>query len=75
MANSLFMDNLPFANVFETVMLDKNRSKNNYCDINSLPSSNNDILTDIDLDINNRNPNGLKNQCKSYDTSSELIRI
>ena len=74
MANSLFMDNLPFANVSENVMLDKNRSQNNYCDINSLPSSSNDILTDIDPDINNLNPNGLKNQCKSYDTSSELIK-
>ena len=74
MANSLFMDNLPFANVSENVMLDKNRSLNNYCDINSLLSSNNDILTDIDPDINNLNPNGLKNQCKSYHTSSELIK-
>ena len=72
MANSLFMDNLPFENVSENVMLDKNRSQNNHCDINSLPSSNNDILTDIDPDSNNLNPNGLKNQCKSYDTSSEL---
>ena len=72
--NSLFMDTLPFANVSENVMLDKNRSHNNYCNINSLPSSNNDLLTDIDPDINNLNPNGLKNQCKSYDTSSELIK-
>ena len=59
--NSLFMDNLPFANVSENVMLDKNRSQINFCDINSLPSSNNDILTDIDPDINNVTPNGLKN--------------
>ena len=51
MANSLFIDNLPFANVSENVMLDKNRLQNNYCDINSLPSSNNDTLTDIDPDI------------------------
>ena len=62
MANSLFMDNLPFANVSENVMLDKNRSQNNNCDINSLPSANNDniILTDIDPDINNVTPKGLK---------------
>ena len=31
-------------------------------------------MTDIDPDIKNLNPNGLKNQCKSYDTSSELIK-
>ena len=72
MANSLFMDNLPFANVSDNVIIDKNRLHNNYCDINSLPPSNNDILTDIYPDINNRNPNELKNRCKSYDTSSEL---
>ena len=60
MANSLPMDNLPFTNVSENVMLVKNISQNNYCDINSLPSSNNDILTDIDPDINHLNPNGLK---------------
>ena len=41
------MNTLPFANVSENVMLDKNRSQKNYCDINSLPSSNNDLLTDI----------------------------
>ena len=35
MANSLFIDNLPFANVSENVMLNKNKSQNNYCDINS----------------------------------------
>ena len=74
MANSLFMDTLPFANVSENVMLNKNRSQNNYYYINSLPSSINDLLTDINPDINNLKPNGLKNQCKSYDTSSELIK-
>ena len=60
MANYLFMDNLPFANVSENVMLDKNRSQNSYGDFNRVLSSNNDLLTDIDPDINNLNPNGLK---------------
>ena len=72
MANTLSMKDLPFANVSENEMLDKIITQNNYCDINSFPSSNNDILTDLDPDINNRIPNGLKNQCKDYDTSSEL---
>ena len=31
-------------------------------------------MIDIDPGINNLNPNGLKYQCKSYDTSSELIK-
>ena len=53
-------------------MLDKIITQNDYCDINSFPSSNNDILTDLDPDINNLIPNGLKNQCKGYDTSSEF---
>ena len=51
-------------------MVDKDRSQNKSCYIHSLPSSNNDILTDIDPDINNLILNGLKNQCKSYDTSN-----
>ena len=72
MANSLTMDYLPFANVADNVMLDRNRSLTIYRDINNLPSSNNDVLNDIDPDINNLIPNGLTNQCKGYDTSSEL---
>ena len=57
MANTIIMKNLPFANVSENEMLDKTISQNNYYDINSFPSSNNDILTDIDPDINNLIPN------------------
>ena len=72
MANHLTLDNLPFANVADNAWLDNNRSHNNSYDINNLPSSNNDILTDIDPDINNLTPNGLKNQCKGYDTSNEM---
>ena len=30
------------------------------------------MLTNIDHDVNNMNPNGLKNQCKNYDTSIEF---
>ena len=56
--------------VSENEMLDKIITQNNYCDINSFPSSNNDILTDLDPDINNLIPN----QCKGYDTSSEFKR-
>ena len=72
MANTYCMKDLPFASVPEKEMLDKIITQNNYCGINSFPSSNNDILTDLDPDINNLIPNGLKNQCKGYDTSSEF---
>ena len=72
MANHLTLNNLPFANVADNAWLDNYRSQNNYYDINNLPSSNNDILTDIDPAINNLIPNGLKNQCKGYDTSNEM---
>ena len=57
MANSLIMDCLPFVNVVDNVMLDRNRSHHIYRDIYNLPSSNNDVLTDIDPDINNLIPN------------------
>ena len=40
-------------------MLDRNISQNIYRDIYNLPSSNNDVLDDIDPDINNLIPNGL----------------
>ena len=72
MANSLIMANLPFANVADNVMVDETITQNVYCNIHKLPSSNNDVLNDIDPDINNLIPNCLKNQCKAYDTSSEL---
>ena len=75
MANTLSIKDLPFASVSENEMLDKSITQNNYCDINSFPSSNNDILTELDPDINNLIPNGLKNQCKGYDTLSELKNI
>ena len=68
----LIADYLPFANVADNVMLDRNRSQNIYRDINNLSSSNTNVLNDIDPDINNLIPNGLKHQCKGYDTSSEL---
>ena len=53
-------------------MFGRNINQNVCCDINNLPSSNNDVLNDIDPDINNLIPNCIQNQCKSYDTSSEL---
>ena len=59
MVNTLSMKFIPFASV-SNEMLDKIISQNKYCDINSFPSSYNDILTDIDPDINNLIPNGLK---------------
>ena len=37
MANSLTMDYLPFANVADNVLLDRNRLLNIYRDINNLP--------------------------------------
>ena len=72
MANSLILDNLPFANVADNVVFDRNINQNVYSNINNLPSSNNDVLNDIDPDINNLIPNCIQNQCKGYDTSSEL---
>ena len=72
MANSLILDNLPFANVADNVMFDRNMNQNGYCDINNVPSSNNDVLNDIDPDINNLIPNCMQNQCKGYDKASEL---
>ena len=60
MTNHLILNNLPFANVADNTWLDNYRSHNNYYDINNLPSSNNDILTVIDPDINNLISNGLK---------------
>ena len=70
----LNLNNLPFANVGDNAWLDIYRSHNIYYDINNLPSSNNHIFTDIDPDINNMIPNGLKNKCKGYDTSSEMSK-
>ena len=66
------MKYLPFSSVSENEMSDKIISQNNYCDINNCPSSNNDLLTDLDPGINNLIPNGLKNQGKGYDTLGEL---
>ena len=64
MANSLIMDYLPFANVVDNVILDRNRSQHMNRDIYNLPSSNNDVLNDIDPDINNRILSGLKTNAK-----------
>ena len=50
------MNTLPFKNISDI----------------SIPSTKNDILSDIDPDINNLFPNDLKNQCKNYDTSIEF---
>ena len=72
MTNHLILSNLPFANVADNSWLDNYTSHNNYYDFNNLPSSNNDILTEIDPDIINMIPNGLKNKSKGYDTSNEM---
>ena len=61
---------LPFANVAEDIMLDD--QQNNNGNNNLLHSTNNNMLANIDPDINNMNPNSLKNQCKYYDTSLEF---
>ena len=58
---------LPFANVAETIILDGQQNK--YDKYNYNNSTNNDMLTNIDLYVNNMNLNSLKNQCKHYDTS------
>ena len=70
MANAQFMHNLPFANVAENAFKDNNTSE--YNNVNLIPSTNNDMLADIDPDINNIFLNDLKNQCKNYDTSIEF---
>ena len=62
MANSLILDNLPVANVADNVVFDRNINQNVYSDINNLPSSNNDVLNDIDPDINNLIPNCIQNK-------------
>ena len=72
MASSKDLNNLPFANVAENVILD-----NTKCTYNSFihhSSTNYDNLADIDPDINNISPNNLSKQCKAYDTSFELNR-
>ena len=55
-------------------MFDRNINQNVCCDIKNLPSSNNDVLNDIDPDINNLIPNCMQNQCKGYDTTIELTK-
>ena len=75
MANSLILDNLPFANVADNVMFDRNINQNVYCDKNNLPSSNNEVINYIDPDINNLISNCMQNQCKGYNTSSELRKV
>ena len=57
MANSLILDNLPFVDVTDNVVFDRNINQNVYSDINNLPSSNNDVLNDIDPYIYNLIPN------------------
>ena len=47
-------------------------NKYKYDKFNYIHSTNNDMLTNIDPDVNNMNPNSLKNQCKNYDTSIEF---
>ena len=70
MANDHSMAGLPFANVAETIILDGQQNK--YDKFNYIHSTNNDMLTNIDPDVNNMDPNSLKNQCKNYDTSIEF---
>ena len=70
MANSLILDNLPFTNVADNVVFDRNINQNVYCDINNLPSSDNDVLNDIDPDINNLIPNCIK---KSSELRKDII--
>ena len=62
------MNDMPFANIADNEMFERNINQNGYCDINNLHSSNNDV----DLDINNLILNYMQNQCKGYDTSSKL---
>ena len=69
MANQHNFDTLPFPNVDENKILDKN---NNHYNSNFLLSTHYDTLADIDPDVNNTLPNELRNQCKSYDTSFEF---
>ena len=70
MASINIMNNLPFANVTENIMLDNN---NNHSE--SFPSTNYDTMAEIDPDKNNILPNDLKNQCKSYDTSCQFNKV
>ena len=62
MANDHSMAGLPFANVAETIIRDG--QQNEFDKFNYIHSTNNDMLTNIDPDVNNMNPNSLKNQCK-----------
>ena len=72
MASSQYLDNLPFANVAENVILDNN--KFTYNSLSHHSSTNYDNLADIDPDINNISLNNLNKQCKAYDTSFEFNR-
>ena len=65
MANHQMFDTLPFSNVNEIQRVDTNI---NHYNGNSILSTHNDILADIDPDLNNLFPNDFKNQCKNCDT-------
>ena len=60
--NDHSMAGLPFVNVAESILLDG--QQNNYDKFNYINSTNNDMLTIIDPDVNNMNPNGLKINAK-----------
>ena len=62
MANDNSMAGLPFANVAETIILDGQQNK--YDKFNYIHSTNKDMLTNIDPDVNNMNPNSLKINAK-----------
>ena len=62
MANDHSMVGLPFVNVAESIILDG--QQNNYDKFNYINSTNNDMLTNIDPDVNNMNPNGLEINAK-----------
>ena len=70
MANDHSMAGLSFANVAEIIILDGQQNKYDKFDYINL--NNNDMLINIDSDVNNMNPNSLKNQYKNYDTSIEF---
>ena len=57
MANYHYMTGLPFANVAETIILD---GQQKYERFNFIHSTNNYMLTNIDADVNNMNPNSPK---------------
>ena len=57
MADDHSMAGLPFANVADSIILDG--QQNNYDKFNYINSTNNDMFTNINPDVNNMNPNDL----------------